>query len=142
MKDEQLQKLLRMKRLESPGREYFEGFVAEFHRYQRMSLLEESRSTESWWGRVIGWVSVKIERPALVLGATAAVVLAFWVFLPGSPSPHGVALERVAEISSTLAAVFPGEIDAKLSPFDRDFASARFVTGEERLLAYDGTLTF
>jgi len=30
-----LQKLLQLKRLETPGQEYFDRFVDAFHRYQR-----------------------------------------------------------------------------------------------------------
>ena len=37
--DETIQKLLRLKKYEQPGPEYFENFLVEFHRRQRAELL-------------------------------------------------------------------------------------------------------
>ena len=45
----ELQKLLRVKRLETPGQEYFSRFVDAFHIYQRREILQE----EPWYSKVV-----------------------------------------------------------------------------------------
>ena len=44
-----LQKLLRLKRLETPGQEYFDRFVDAFHTYQRREILQE----EPWHAKLV-----------------------------------------------------------------------------------------
>lgn len=44
-----LQKLLQLKRLETPGQEYFDRFVDAFHTYQRREILQE----EPWYAKVV-----------------------------------------------------------------------------------------
>lgn len=144
MTEQELQKLLKIKRLESPGPQYFEGFLNEFHRYQRSALLEDSQAAPSFWERVRGSLFPASFKPALALAGAAVVLLMGGVFLSPEVDPSRSITHWVEStgIASTLAQVFPGEVDAKGSPFDRDFVSARFVTGQERLLAYDTGLTF
>ncbi len=75
-KDEQLARLLRLKRFEKPDEEYFEGFVDQFHAYQRRSLATQS-ATSLWWERV-GTAFSALRRPATAwaaVGAYAAVML-------------------------------------------------------------------
>jgi len=43
----ELQKLLRLKRLETPGKAYFDRFVDAFHQYQRQEILRE----EPWYAK-------------------------------------------------------------------------------------------
>lgn len=75
-KDEQLARLLRLKRHEKPSEDYFEGFLDDFHAYQRKALATQSAAS-LWWERV-GTAFSALRRPALAwaaAGAYAAVML-------------------------------------------------------------------
>jgi hypothetical protein len=50
--EQQLQKLLRIKRFEQPPPGYFDRALIEFHRRQREELLRRS-ATSIWWERVV-----------------------------------------------------------------------------------------
>jgi len=85
----ELQKLLRLKRLETPGREYFDRFVDAFHTYQRREILQE----EPWYAKVVEvlfepWVA-GVPRLATV-AASAACLLAGVAFFLG-PIQSGTA---------------------------------------------------
>lgn len=75
-KDEQLARLLRLKRHEKPSEDYFEGFLDDFHAYQRKALATQSAAS-LWWERVCTACSV-LRRPSTAwaaVGAYAAVML-------------------------------------------------------------------
>lgn len=75
-KDEQLARLLRLKRHEKPSEDYFEGFLDDFHAHQRKALATQSAAS-LWWERVCTACSV-LRRPSTAwaaLGAYAAVML-------------------------------------------------------------------
>ena len=75
-KDEQLARLLRLKRFEKPDEAYFEGFLDDFHAYQRRALATQSAAS-LWWERV-GTTCSALRRPATAwaaIGAYAAVML-------------------------------------------------------------------
>jgi len=85
----ELQKLLRLKRLETPGQEYFVRFVDAFHTYQRREILQE----EPWYAKVVEvlfepWVA-GVPRLATV-AASAACLLAGVAFFLG-PIQSGTA---------------------------------------------------
>ncbi|MFZ9873753.1 MAG: hypothetical protein ACO3E8_00105 [Candidatus Methylacidiphilales bacterium] len=78
----ELQKLLQLKRLETPGQEYFDRFVDAFHTYQRREILQE----EPWYAKVVEvlfepWVA-GVPRLATV-AASAACLLAGVAFFLG-----------------------------------------------------------
>ena len=75
-KDEQLARLLRLKRHEKPEADYFDGFLGEFHAYQRKALATQSAAS-LWWERVCTALSA-LRRPSTAwaaVGAYAAVML-------------------------------------------------------------------
>ena len=75
-KDEQLARLLRLKRHEKPDADYFDGFLDEFHAYQRKALATQSAAS-LWWERVCIALSA-LRRPSTAwaaVGAYAAVML-------------------------------------------------------------------
>jgi hypothetical protein len=86
-KDEQLARLLRLKRHEKPGEEYFEGFLHDFHAYQRKALATQSAAS-LWWERVGTGLSA-LRRPSTAwaaVGVYAAVMMLIYVW----PAPnHG-----------------------------------------------------
>ena len=78
----ELQKLLQVKKLETPGPEYFNRFVDAFHTYQRREILQE----EPWYSKVVEvlfepWVA-GVPRLATV-AASAACLLAGVAFFLG-----------------------------------------------------------
>ncbi len=74
-----IQKLLRLKRYETPPEGYFEDFLMEFQRRQRTELMRTSVS-QLIWDRAMGWFdSVRVPAMAyaaiLVLGVGATAVI-------------------------------------------------------------------
>lgn len=69
-KEEQLARLLRLKRHEKPGAEYFEGFLDEFHAYQRKALATQSAGS-LWWERFCTSLSA-LRRPSTAWAAAGA----------------------------------------------------------------------
>ena len=85
----ELQKLLRLKRLETPGQEYFNRFVDAFHTYQRREILQE----EPWYAKVVEvlfepWVA-GVPRLATVAASAACLLAGVAFFL--SPVQSGSA---------------------------------------------------
>ncbi len=75
-KDEQLARLLRLKRHETPGEDFFEGFLDDFHAHQRRAIATQSAAS-LWWER-LGTACSALRRPATAwaaAGAYAAVML-------------------------------------------------------------------
>lgn len=75
-----LHQLLQLKRLETPGPEYFEHFLTEFHRYQRASLIEKPSFKTRLVGSFESIVSLLSVKPMAYSSAfAAAIVVAFFV---------------------------------------------------------------
>ncbi|MDX6766765.1 MAG: hypothetical protein SFU85_08235 [Candidatus Methylacidiphilales bacterium] len=158
--DQKLRQLLQLKRHESPGEAYFEAFLPEFHRYQALQPLQPA-SQASWFEAFSGWVDNLVQglvaRPAAVLapyGAACAVLAAACVvvFSGLSHSPTSVAETTVgggysqgfvtAPAAPARLIAQPEEFDlASVSSFDKDFGSARYVTGQA-VGEYDSALAF
>jgi len=77
----ELQKLLQLKRLETPGQEYFDRFVDAFHAYQRREILQE----EPWYAKVVEvlfepWIA-GVPRLATVAASAACLIAGVAFFL-------------------------------------------------------------
>ena len=77
----ELQKLLQLKRLETPGQEYFDRFVDAFHTYQRREILQE----EPWYAKVVEvlfehWIA-GVPRLATVAASAACLIAGVAFFL-------------------------------------------------------------
>jgi hypothetical protein len=87
-KDEQLARLLRLKRYEKPDADYFDGFLDSFHAYQRKAIATQSAASLIW-ERVCTACSA-LRRPSTAwaaVGAYAAVMLLIHVW----PAPDHAA---------------------------------------------------
>jgi hypothetical protein len=87
-KDEQLARLLRLKRYEKPDADYFDGFLDRFHAYQRKAIATQSAAFLIW-ERVCTACSA-LRRPSTAwaaVGAYAAVMLLIHVW----PAPDHAA---------------------------------------------------
>jgi hypothetical protein len=157
---DQLRKLLQMKRLETPGKPYFDGFLEEFHRYQRVALIERP----TWRTRLAAWwEGVSAPKLAWTGGLAGAFALALVfggaVLSGGSSMPlseGGLKMAGAASVNALASKMSgyhfvssapardlatPELSPATASAFDQDFKAARFVTGE-RQPGYDDTLSF
>ena len=145
----ELQKLLRLKKLETPGQEYFDRFVDAFHTYQRREILQE----EPWYAKVVEvlfepWVA-GVPRLATV-AASAACLLAGVAFFLGPihsgsvtladgkvAHPRGivvaVAQKESSQIQPELIETAAGGDTAELRPL--------YVNGHGAV-AYDSRLAF
>jgi hypothetical protein len=86
-KDEQLARLLRLKRHEKPDEEYFETFLENFHAYQRKAITTQSAA--SLFLERVGTVCSALRRPATAWAAVAAyagimILLHLWPAPPQS----------------------------------------------------------
>ena len=152
--DQAIQKLLQLKKLETPGRPYFDAFLNEFHRYQRVEWMQK----RSWLERVTEHASALWHyEPAKVwaYGSSFAVIalvvtlslggylsktgglsdgnLAAQV-LPAASSQGFVETESASTVQSDLQLV-------SASAFEKDFSSPRYVTGQTPL-SYDKAFAF
>lgn len=153
--DAKIRALLQLKKLESPGPEYFDAFLDEFHRYQRTEILRQP----SWQERVIetlaAWNPFTRLTPSTgwaLTGALACLALLLsFLAIPSSTTPTGSGMASMQEKWSEAGYVaapsdvkpegLPEEITLTSSSFDQDFASPRYVTGQA-LVAYDTSLAF
>jgi len=129
MKDsEDIQRLIRLKRYESPGDAYFETFLEEFKDRQRSELLHRSargllvERISMWFDEMNGtkWL--------LPLGATAAAAITLGVYLnrsevaenvrPGSSLTTSTVKSERTDHLTAPASVESGVISLQLPPRD------------------------
>lgn len=95
---ENIQRLLRLKRYETPGDDFVEDFVTQFRERQRSELLRQS-ARGLLWERVNTFFSDLVSPKWSTAAATACVaVVAAWGTLGvvGSSSPHSSSFDLAA----------------------------------------------
>jgi len=146
--DRAIRKLLQIKKLETPGTEYFDAFLDEFHRYQRSSLL---RSPSVWETMAAFFRETFFAEPRRVLawsGSFAAVFLFLALaVLQHEGSSHNAlmtAQSHVRQSSAEADALSSPQPDLQMvstSAFEQDFKSPRYVTGQTPL-SYETAFAF
>lgn len=160
-KDFEIEKLLKLKRYESPGDAYFNAFLDEFHRYQRSEMLPTRRTfgekVLAFCQDASAWATANV-RVAAPVALAAMIICVGWVaYQPGADSIMGESLAQsgspAMEVNSSAdfvdgSSVYadnaesPAElVVAEYSSFERDFSGSRFVTGEAPV-SYDSVLAF
>ena len=146
----QLQKLLRLKRLENPGQEYFDRFVDAFHTYQRREILTE----EPWYAKMMDvlfepWVA-GVPRLATVAASAACLVAGVAFFLgPIQSGTAQLADGKVSHPRGIVVAAAQTNASLALQPELIETAAGGeeiqdrplYVNGHNAL-AYDSRLTF
>src|SRR5215510_3021642 len=93
--EQQLQKLLRIKRFEQPPPGYFDRTLIEFHRRLREELLRRSASL-IWWERFVSGLGT-FRVPSYAYGAAFAVFLAVATIVgSGLWTPYNLSANRGA----------------------------------------------
>jgi len=134
-----LQKLLQVKRLETPGDAYFNGFLKEFHRYQRADILKQSSLLERLHTKLQDLFFFQPAKTWAMASGMAAVlvVLSLSVAHFNNTTAASSGLVKL-DASSLSSEKFQLVSD---STFERDFSSPRYVTGQTPL-SYDSALAF
>jgi hypothetical protein len=144
-----LTKLLRVKRHETPGPEYFGHFLSEFHRYQRAEILQPSQPA-SLLERLRDLLAWPAMRPAFAFtGGAATCLLALGIAFMAQTSGNGISVASTPSSgSSAVSTVYEDELlqqpELQLavgSAFERDFAGSRYVTGQD-VIQYETSLAF
>jgi hypothetical protein len=145
-----LQKLLQLKKLETPGQQYFDRFVDAFHQYQRQEILRE----QPWYAKLVEvlfepWVA-GIPRLATV-GAAAACLMAGIALMFGPIGATSVQLAdgKVSHARGVIVASSQKDDSAQIQPELIDTAAGGEVTEIRPLyvnghgaVAYDSQLAF
>ena len=100
--EEQISKLLRLKRHELPPPGYFEDFLQEFQSRQRAELIRRPL-WEIAWDRIAS-VAPSFQVPRLAYAAIAALAVAASAMIivhPGTPSPGGTLAANRSTLSLT-----------------------------------------
>ncbi|MEX1044717.1 MAG: hypothetical protein WEC73_01195 [Chthoniobacterales bacterium] len=139
--NQDVHKLLRLKRYEHPTPDYFERFVDEFHRHQRTELLR--RSTFSLlWERLVDVVpDFQVPRLAYAGVAAAAVILSTVILVTQQASvPMGptFALNDPRPMVNVLP---PGNGDVRLPVSSRSEFPPHYVL-EARPVSYESPYSF
>lgn len=159
MNQRNISELLKLKKLESPGPEYFDHFLEEFHRYQRAEILAKpSERLWSLWLRWFDWL-ISVPRSVAFSGATVASLAILGVILVSQPHENlssfaqgdrvleGLSPKRNQVIHAAVNYAYADpsrqqpELQRKVSVSKHDLASPRYVTGET-VAPYETSVTF
>jgi len=140
MNEAKLQKLLQVKRLESPGQPYMDAFLDEFHRYQRADILKTPSLLERLQSRVEDLFFFQPRKTWAMGSGFAALLLLVSITVvqlgdAGSVSSPSAQAAATSGIQSDKVQLVSD------SSFERDFSSPRYVTGQTPL-SYDTALAF
>jgi hypothetical protein len=139
LNEQKLQKLLKLKKLETPGKEYFDGFLDEFHRYQRAELFRKASRWEplhAWLREIFIWEP----RRSLAIGGSFAVVVVLLTLSLVNFEGNPIKDNRRASFAKTK--VVPNANVQLVSDTENADASApRYSTGQATL-SYDKTIAF
>lgn len=103
-KDEQLRRLLRLKRHEQPEEGYFDKFLDDFHAHQLKTLATQS-ATSLWFERVQTAFSA-IRRPVIAWSAVAAYA-GVMILVHAWPAPDHAANNMIISVSPNGAPAQP-----------------------------------
>lgn len=100
---EDIQRLIRLKRFETPAEDFVEDFIAQFHERQRSELLRQS-ARGLLWDRVSTYFEDFVSLKWAGVGATACALLALGAFSLMNPDSNTAEMNLVA---STPVASIP-----------------------------------
>ena len=100
---EKLQKLIRLKKYETPGEEFVDEFVARFRERQRQEMLKQPALALFWEQVKMYFSEAPGQKWALAAAGVALLALAAWLAIPRSQS------------GSDLAGRHPGETPVSVS---------------------------
>lgn len=114
---EDIQRLIRLKRYETPGEDFVEDFVTQFHQRQRSELLRQS-ARGLLWERLATYFEDLVAPKWALAGATACLaVVAAWGsmnVIGGSAVQSGMALVSTESVPAAMPAQVALAVDSEL----------------------------
>ncbi|MFZ5806644.1 MAG: RNA polymerase sigma factor [Verrucomicrobiota bacterium] len=154
--------LLRLKKMETPGELYFDRFLAEFHRYQRASILQERSAWREFFESCSEFLFT-VPRPVAAIATVVAIAAIVALVNPISGRvDSGPSFVSVPQMDKVVTDVFvpekKGLMDVSVHYADpllqqpelqrpipvveeQDLSAPRYVTGNTAS-SYDATLAF
>ncbi|MDB6136607.1 MAG: hypothetical protein JWM59_4850 [Verrucomicrobiales bacterium] len=136
-KDEQLRRLLRLKRYEKPEEGYFEQFLEDFHTYQRKSLATQS-ATSLWLERVQTALSA-VRRPVVAWSGIAAYA-GIMILVHAWPAPDHAANNVIINLgggSTASTSSQGGMLETPLPPSLPGGSKGNFIPAGNTVLTSD-----
>ncbi len=96
---EKLQKLIRLKKYETPGEDFVEDFLSKFRERQRGEMLKQSAWSLFWEQLKMHFTEAPAQKWAFATAAIAAVALSAWMMAPR--------FQPAAELASRAPAAKP-----------------------------------
>jgi hypothetical protein len=106
MSEEPMHRIIKLKRYEKPPEGYFDDFLKEFHKRQRMELLKPSLFT--LFKERLTFLLEEMRVPALgYAGAAAVATIACFAIVRLTPAPSGPTMRQVSYSPGTAPLLIP-----------------------------------
>jgi hypothetical protein len=104
-----LQRIIRLKRFETPGEDFVEDFVARFRERQRSELLRQSARGLLWERMVTFWEDLVSPRWTMAVATTCVALVATWGALKINGSHQDASIPNVLAVSEPVPAALSSQ---------------------------------
>jgi hypothetical protein len=104
-----LQRIIRLKRFETPGEDFVEDFVARFRERQRSELLRQSARGLLWERMVTFWEDLVSPRWTMAAATTCMALLATWGAFKISGSHQDASIPNVLAVAEPVPAALSSQ---------------------------------
>jgi hypothetical protein len=139
--NDDIHKLLRLKRYEHPSPDYFERFLDEFHQRQRAELLRQTTWSLLWERLVNAFPEFHVPRLAYAGVGAAAVILSAMILVSQQEENQSGPLFALNSPTPTVNVLPAGQGDVRLPVSMRSDRPPHYVL-EARPVSYESPYSF